>query len=236
MNERTVAQYARQMKDGSWQMNGESIKLDENNELIDGQHRLAAVVQYGQPVEMMVTFGIPSGAIKTIDTGKPRSVADHLKIHGFDGDLLVAAAVRVIKDFQDGVYSERKERMTPTETILFCDKNKGLFHSMDRITTTTGVFLPKSVAVGLHFVFSQYNPNRAEEFFAQLASGANLGAKNPVLTLRNRLIAMQSEGKRGSGTRRMYISFAVQAFNAFCAGKEVGQMQYRSDSEIKITV
>lgn len=234
MNMRTVSSYARQMKNGSWQMNGESIKLDENNQLIDGQHRMSAVVKAGIPVDMMVTFGIPTDAIKTIDTGKPRSNADHLRIHGFNGDLnVIAAAIRIINDFTDGKYQEKHEKLTPTEVIEFCEKHSGVFHSLERVPTGDK-FLPRSIAVGLHYVFSKHNAARAEEFFAQLSSGANLSPKSPVLALRARLIGVQAESKRARVNRRMYVSYAVAAFNSYCQRRELSHLQYRHESEIII--
>jgi hypothetical protein len=39
-----VQSYARDMVSGNWMLNGETIKFDQSGKLIDGQHRLSAVV------------------------------------------------------------------------------------------------------------------------------------------------------------------------------------------------
>lgn len=45
-----IASYARDMKSGAWVLNGETVKIASNGQLLDGQHRLNAVVESGQTV------------------------------------------------------------------------------------------------------------------------------------------------------------------------------------------
>jgi hypothetical protein len=44
-----VTVYSGAMLAGEWRMNGETIKFNGDGTLLDGQHRLAAVVRSGQP-------------------------------------------------------------------------------------------------------------------------------------------------------------------------------------------
>lgn len=60
--------------------NGDALRFDENGDLLDGQHRLAAIVKTGQPREMMVARGIARDTFATIDIGKRRNVADVVSI------------------------------------------------------------------------------------------------------------------------------------------------------------
>ena len=76
----------------------QGIAFNARDELIDGQHRLMAVVLSKTPVKMMVTFGMPSKVQGTrmtgmdvVDRGKTRTVADQLKIqHGITGGSVLA--------------------------------------------------------------------------------------------------------------------------------------------------
>ena len=54
-----VAQYARDMALGEWQLNGECISFDEDGKLKDGQHRLHGVVKANTTVKMGVLTNIP---------------------------------------------------------------------------------------------------------------------------------------------------------------------------------
>src|SRR5688572_860540 len=71
---------AGQMREKKWQTNGEPIILDEDGLLLDGQHRLYAVVESGIAIETLVTRGVQRSTFSTIDTGAVRSTSDVLGI------------------------------------------------------------------------------------------------------------------------------------------------------------
>lgn len=52
---KTVSIYAREMKMGKWQLTHQGLAFDENGDLLDGQHRLWAVVEADVPVQMIVS-------------------------------------------------------------------------------------------------------------------------------------------------------------------------------------
>lgn len=80
---RRVQSYLSLMKEGKWQV-AQPIIFDENGLLIDGQHRLAAVVKFGRPVKFLVATGVSRFALSIIDTGAPRTAANIAKIQGTD--------------------------------------------------------------------------------------------------------------------------------------------------------
>ena len=45
----TVRNYAEDIKNGRWELNGETIVFAESGVLQDGQHRLAAIIQANKP-------------------------------------------------------------------------------------------------------------------------------------------------------------------------------------------
>ena len=71
----TVARYAREMKHGKWiGDNGQSIVFSSDGWLVDGQHRLRAVIQSGITVEMLVVHSSRTAdeIMATIDAGDRR--------------------------------------------------------------------------------------------------------------------------------------------------------------------
>lgn len=69
-----VALYAKDMEQGKWQNNGDAIRFSEAGDLIDGQHRLHAVIKSGLTFQdAIVIRGIADGAMKTIDSGFSRT-------------------------------------------------------------------------------------------------------------------------------------------------------------------
>lgn len=69
-----VEAFAGDMREGKWRVTHQGIAFDEKGMLIDGQHRLHAILSAGVSVRMMVVWSV--GAFgDPIDCGRPRSVA-----------------------------------------------------------------------------------------------------------------------------------------------------------------
>lgn len=83
VNSRRVQQYAEDMKNGNWAVNGESIKF-MNGVLVDGQHRLHAVLRSGVAVRMLV---VEVEDARMIDRGQERNLRQSLKMMGVSDDL-----------------------------------------------------------------------------------------------------------------------------------------------------
>ena len=58
-----VDKLASAMIEGDWQLNGKTIVFDKDGKLLNGQHRLTAVVLSGQPLTTLVVRGIDKEAI-----------------------------------------------------------------------------------------------------------------------------------------------------------------------------
>lgn len=78
-----VDEYTRQMRSGDWQITHQGIAINKHGQLIDGQHRLTAVVRSGVTVQMFVARGFDAEDHRglMVDTGIKRTVAD---VYGID--------------------------------------------------------------------------------------------------------------------------------------------------------
>lgn len=88
--------YADQMKNGGWAENGESIIIDKNGYVKDGQHRLNAVITSGHSYFCVVVTGVSPNVMETIDVGTNRSLADILELNGFTNFGLTASVIKAI--------------------------------------------------------------------------------------------------------------------------------------------
>src|SRR5262245_37584487 len=96
LSKRTVREFAQAMGRGEWRVTHQGIAFDTTGALVDGQHRLAAIVEAGLPVEMTVFTEVPVGAFDVLDTGKRRNAADVLAIEGEKSAVMLAAMVRTV--------------------------------------------------------------------------------------------------------------------------------------------
>ena len=82
-----VARLARDMKEGRWGVTHEAIAFDPNGILLDGQHRLWAIIEADRTVTMNVWFNISPQARMVIDSGKSRSMVDVLRLGSGDSQI-----------------------------------------------------------------------------------------------------------------------------------------------------
>jgi hypothetical protein len=91
-----VKRIADDIASGRWMLTPQTVSIASNGTLLDGQHRLMAVVQAGRSVEMMLATGCPSECFAAIDTGDSRTPGDILKIEGASNYNTVAAIIKTV--------------------------------------------------------------------------------------------------------------------------------------------
>lgn len=74
-----VTKWVETIKSGGWVTTPQGIILSPSGRLLDGQHRLTAVVTAGIPVQMVVWRDVPESVYPFLDRGAGRSLADATK-------------------------------------------------------------------------------------------------------------------------------------------------------------
>lgn len=78
---------ALEMTEGRFKYNGDTIRIDTNMCLIDGQHRLHAIVKSATSQQMTIISGLEPEVFTTIDQGRKRTIGDILStLHAVDGN------------------------------------------------------------------------------------------------------------------------------------------------------
>lgn len=229
LRERVVTRLVKTIKEGQWRMNGDAIRIADDGTLLDGQHRLSAVVVSKKPIISLVVRGLPLEVMDTIDIGNMRSLGNHLQMAGYKGAVFaIAAAVGVCLDFRKGLYSENRGKTSPQEMLDFLKAHKRLLKSAEIYTSQGNAdfqkLLPQSLSVSCHYLFTEIDRDKGETFFHNLVKGENLGKTSPILKLRNELISMRGSTKRGDLNRKIYLHYITQAFQAYLHDKRVEQL------------
>ena len=98
-----VHAYARDITEGRWMITGESVKIDWTGRLIDGQHRLEAIVESGQAVTLLIVTGLDPIVQRVIDVNVRRTAGDALRMLGVERNVYeVASAARLAVLFDRG--------------------------------------------------------------------------------------------------------------------------------------
>ena len=213
--------YAGAMRAGAWTLVGDSIDIDIDGNLTNGQHRLDGVVKSGLPQQFTVCRGVALDAFAKRDRGYSRTAGQIMGMSGFSNTNVLAAAARIIAREEAGLIEGTwHDRYEPDALLDVVARHPGLCDSARVATTATHAFrCNKSVMTWAHYRFSQIDRDRADAFFRMLGDGANLAANDPILRLRNRLTALGSV--RTGATMRDLAIMIVRSWNAHMQGRQV---------------
>lgn len=185
-----VEKYAADMKAGRWAENAETIKLDVDGLLLDGQHRLSAIVASRKSQFLLIVSGVDASSFSTIDVGRKRTPGDMFSIDGWTSANGAAALARLLYSIEQSHRSGILRYYAPAHSELLAWANKhqkeienalGLYGEVNRtIKPCTGAV----AAMAYLQRFSEY----AEGFAAKVLRGEGLERGTPAIVLRNYLL------------------------------------------------
>lgn len=232
LNARLVSDYARDMANGKWVFNGEAIKRAMDGTLLDGQHRLAAIVESGIALEVLVVEGLDASAQDTMDSGRKRTTADVLAINGETNVNVLASVARRVWLWDTGnLKFISSQRPSTAELKDVLAKYPSLRRSADIGVRTNHAYRPASATVTgtVHHLVSQVPDAEADvaEFFARMASGADLSEGHPILTLRNRMMRDRTSAKNVPFHQGVGLYF--RAWNAYREGRSLISIMHTAE-------
>lgn len=86
-----VDKLADQMRHSRWKLTHQGIAFSDTGRLIDGQHRLWAIIKADVAITMTVTRGVPDSSFVALDQGHLRSVSDVAGDPGITAQLVAVA-------------------------------------------------------------------------------------------------------------------------------------------------
>jgi hypothetical protein len=219
IRQRRVEQYSRDMKAGRWVQNGDTLKFSPDGTLLDGQHRLWAVVEANREIEFLVVEGVDPSVMPTIDTGATRGFQDVASINGYPNATLLASVTRMLYwyDYLRDTYSApRGTNMSHGMLQEYLDQHPDTVDYVRDVANTTrlrAIITPTAVGF-VYVVAARQDPEKAAEWLKSLATGADLYPGHPVYVLRERLLAMRA-GSRTRVDAMMASALALKSWMAF---------------------
>jgi hypothetical protein len=225
ISKRTLDRYKRDMVAGNWQLDGSPIRFSGDNVLLDGQHRLTAIVQTGVTLPLLVVRGVSADAQPVMDTGKGRTAADALAMCGHKNAAIVAAAARLAIDVESGrLGSGSRGEVSHSEVLAVIDANPDLAEAADFTSTfARKTDCPPSVVAYTYLILRRIDPKEAAEFWVGVAEKVGLDRGDPILALSHRLA--EARRSREALSRGVLVSMVFRAWNARRDGKELHRVQ-----------
>lgn len=223
-----IGAFARDMQAGRWQLNGGTIIFDTTGTLLDGQHRLLAVIEANTPVQFLVVFGVAREAMPTIDSGIARTGGDVLKMQGNINCFGLASTLRLLHwyDTTDRTVSALLRRLSNAEMAELPARYPGVQATIGRVYNDTGLKGIRAVTSALCVVYYKAhaaNHPLAEAFVSALSSGADMQLGDPRLTLRN-WFAGKADRRRIE--RHHVLAVTIKAWNGFITGAPVKVLKF----------
>lgn len=228
VNKGRVATYAEAMRRGEWTPTS-TLTFTRDGTLLDGQHRLLAVIASGIPIQCVAIKGADDTARETIDTGKSRTFGDLLSMQGVPNATTLAGGIQLAWRIENGSPRSRTVWRSPTtpQLLRYLEANPG-FHDATKYAkrlSKVGVGVTPSVSVGLGCLFRIVNADEADAFFDQAKSGAGLEDGNPILALRQRLESSRNV-RAARPTTAVVAAWTIKAWNAWMDGRSLSLIKW----------
>jgi len=228
LNDGHVRRLARQIIEDKWRFNGDTIKIADTGDVLDGQHRLWAVIEAKKAVETIVVSGIARDAFATIDTlRKPRSGGDVIALAGesrYRG--VIASALAWLLRWQRGVLEEFRapqNRIENSDIEAAFAAHPGIVRAVER-TRNIKSLANQPIMAFLYYVLTNRNPALAERMLGTLEDPAGVGVTDPFFKLRAFFTVDHHRRKEPL----MIIALAIKAINAAHKGERVNVLSWKS--------
>jgi hypothetical protein len=208
-----------QMIRGQWRLTGDSIKFDGTS-LIDGQHRLQAIIRSGVTIRCVVVRNLPRDIFDVLDTGRSRQAGDVLSGYGYPNVYLLAAAARYL------YFYERKivpavVTVPNSDILAVCQRHSDLSAFTSDICSYK--FARSGVIAAALYWIEQCGKTKGQAFTESFLKGNDLKVTSPIYSLRERVIADRTllAHKRG---RVILSAMFFRSFDNFTTGRPASRM------------
>jgi hypothetical protein len=221
----SVSAYARDMKTGRWKFTGDAVKFALDGTLLDGQHRLAAIVEANVSVQMLVVYGLEAQTQEVMDTGRARTVGDVLSLRGEKNGAATASIARFAIHYENGSLPWVNRRPTHSELLDYIRRHPEIedaatYYSLARSYVSAN---PSAIAAAFHICAEVDRADARDFFHRQLIEQTGMQNDDPALVLYRFLASRRNRGDNVSAPEA--LGYALLSWNAFRSGRTLTRLQ-----------
>jgi hypothetical protein len=249
-------QYENDMGNDYWRFTGDPIQFDSDGVLLNGQHRLNAIISSGMSQPLIIVRGLRPEIQRVMDTGQKRSIAQALTIDREVNAGRLGALLRRIIVWQrtPGLGMDMRDASLITTSEIYRlmsdpDTDMGLIHESVEfgrsITSKGALYGPEegdggrkyslirpSVASFAYYIGSSIDTDAAGEFFGRMRTGERI-QQDPLLAL-DKAIRNLKPYKRHGDTDEHQLALVFKAWNAFRVRKPMSVCAWRSGEKFPV--
>lgn len=234
LSQTSIRQWADDMVNGRWTFNGMPICFDREGRLINGQHRLHAIVMAGVTIQMLVVYGLEPSSQMTMDIGRTRAVGQQLSLLGISNGADMASMGTALirwKSCGDRVWASSNRPSKPevmNYVILNHDVMAKALIEGHAAQKATGAPRVTHAAVAARARMTGWDDEWGY-FHAGFISGANLSVGDSRLELRSRIIRLSNRSGQNEWYQQQRVAVTTKAFNAYLEGRSVKLLRFNRD-------
>lgn len=224
--------YKRDIATGRWHMEGSPLRFAPDGTLLDGQHRLTAIVETGATLTLLVVRGIAVEAQNVMDTGRKRTAADALAINGHKNSAAEAAVARIVIEVETNhLDSAGNYDISHEEIAATIDANPDISTAIEFTKPLARrTDCPPAMVAYTYLVMCRIDPVAAAEFWVGMADKIGLREGDPVIALSNRFAEARRNRERIN--RRTHLSMIYRAWNARRKGDSLRYLRINSNGSL----
>jgi len=210
---------------GQYKLTGEAIKFNGNGDLIDGQHRLLAVVESNKSVQCLVIRGLDSDIFKVIDSGKPRTAADVLAIEGYTNVNSLASAAKHLYQIERKAVSSSGRDIVQNEEI----SNTLQMHpdlKAYQVECAPFKFARSGVIVASLYWMGLCSTKKGDVFMNGFLKGVDLSIDSPIYQCREKIVSSIAPVTNTRTQRYALGAMLFRAFNLFTKGEKIARLTF----------
>lgn len=233
LNKGQVTSLAGAILRGEWKLTHQGIAFDDTGALLDGQHRLNAIIEANTPVEMLIFEGLPKDVFPVLDTGKRRSAADALLSTGAKYLQLLSSTIRhviLFKTMPNDLWSGARAHVSNDRILAAYNEDKDRYAEAVTIgrELSRHLFASQTAAAVGFFVTTEVAPAAdIDEWISGLKSGASLDSGDARLALREVPRDFQKRGSRRRMGMRDQVAIYIKAWNAWVEPEKAQELRLR---------
>lgn len=233
-----ISLYANDMLEGRWKENtAEFIKVADNGDILDGQHRLLAIVQSNCPIWFHTAFGLNKSVFDVLDTGKVRSSADAFSVEKIDNYKIISSTVKGYLVLTKNNMTTARESLASqklTNTIVLeeyssrpefwqevCSFSQRSYRNFSHI-------LSPSFIGTLYSYLYNISPEDSRNFINQVCSGDTI-TNSSITVLRRALLKDKVSSRKMQFPDKFAI--IIKTWNAFRLGKNYQIIKFDKNTE-----
>ena len=229
-----VKMLARRLKDEHWEhLNGDAICFDSKGHLVDGQHRLQAVVTSGCSIVTFTIRGVQPDIYYGKDKGRKRCLSDTLSMLGYENTNSLASTLQWLflykenrlgwqepnRDLLDDRFAVALLKEHSTLPIIVAEAVRIYRQQKAHVFNATGM-------VGFYvYLFSHIDESLCNEFFRKLIA-LETSEGTPVYYLQMRLMRSVNAKPRKDKMSMLEQRSAIQkTWNLFVQGQRIDSLR-----------